>query len=632
MDKKKILVVAGGLQIGGAERVAANISKYSEDDTFEFHYLVFEGNENVYGPEILERGGKVITVPQPRKNYVSYIINLWKLMKQHRYAAVHSHTMFNSGINLAVAWINRIPIRIAHSHTTKTEVPVSLAQKIYEYLMRQLVVFSSTHYFACGVDAGEWLFGRKVFQKKGYVMRNGIDTEMFAWSEKNRTKIRTLYGVEEAFVIGHTGTLVKVKNQKFLIEQMPDILRKKTNAVLMLVGGNEGNELENLKATAKECGVEERVIFCGAVLNTNEYLSAFDVFVFPSTREGTPLALLEAQTNGLPCIVSENVPTDAFLTDLVTTLPLNNLKTWVHCICSASRIMPEQYQAKVADAGYDARSAYNQIYEIYRGMEMQQKAIVSLSFDDGRGDNAEVVDQILLPKGIPATLNITTGYIDGTCPVLFLPSTKEPMKKEDVIRFAASPLIEIALHGDQHQNTPDDIMKGRKKLMEWLGKDEKYLFGFASPKSELSIKTWDSPQFRELRCKLLYMRTSFRIESYHFMRTIFRKIGRVLHIPLLYKVAFADSAMRFRDDKIIYSVCVHRDITFQQVRALIEDSIKKNASVTLMFHSIIDDCTGEDTWSWGKMKFMMLCDYLAKMREEGKLDVLTTREMIERMQ
>ena len=44
---KKILIIAGALHIGGAERVAANLCLYSPEKEFSFDYLIFEGYENV---------------------------------------------------------------------------------------------------------------------------------------------------------------------------------------------------------------------------------------------------------------------------------------------------------------------------------------------------------------------------------------------------------------------------------------------------------------------------------------------------------------------------------------------------------------------------------------------------------
>lgn len=366
---KRILVIPGGLQMGGAERVAANISLYAPEGEFEFHYLVFEGHDNVYGPEIEERGGKVITIPPPSAGYIVYIQRLKKLIRENGYSAVHSHTMFNSGINLAVAKLNGVPVRIGHSHTIrKTENSVPIAQKCYEWFMRHVILWSATDLLACGVEAGEWLFGKRAFARKGHVIHNGIDTDEFAYSEENRDRIRTQYGFSaDAHVIGHSGTLLPLKNQEFLIRLMPELLRKKPNVRLMLLGGGEETELVRLQEIAKECGVSDVVTFCGGVMNPGECLSAMDIFAFPSLREGTPLALIEAQANGLPCVISDRIPEDAILTDLVQPISLEKEAEWTDALTSACRRDPGRYASIIEMAGYSTKTSCLPIYEVYRG-------------------------------------------------------------------------------------------------------------------------------------------------------------------------------------------------------------------------------------------------------------------------
>ena len=276
--------------------------------------------------------------------------------------------MFNSGINLAIAKLLGIPIRIGHSHTTKkTENSVSVIQRGYEWFMRKLILWSATDLLACGVEAGEWLYGEKAFTRSGRVIQNGIDTDLFSYSEENRHRIRSQYGIEEDdFVIGHSGTLLPLKNQEFLIRMMPKVRAKNPKIRLLLLGQGKSEELSRLQRIASECEVSDIVTFCGSVLNVNEYLSAMDVFAFPSLREGTPLALIEAQANGLPCIVSDRIPEDAFLTDLVCPMSLDDAGAWTDALINARRRDPTRYAEQIEEAGYSVKTAYDPIYEIYR--------------------------------------------------------------------------------------------------------------------------------------------------------------------------------------------------------------------------------------------------------------------------
>lgn len=55
----------------------------------------------------------------------------------------------------------------------------------------------------------------------------------------------------------------------------------------------------------------------------NRILQAMDVFLFPSLYEGLGIAALEAQATGLPCIISDSVPSECRVTDLAESLDLN---------------------------------------------------------------------------------------------------------------------------------------------------------------------------------------------------------------------------------------------------------------------------------------------------------------------
>ena len=119
----------------------------------------------------------------------------------------------------------------------------------------------------------------------------------------------------------------------------------------------------------------------------------------------------------------------------------------------------------------------------------RDKSNIAISFDDGRQDNVSVI-QRLTANGIPATLYVTTGYVDGTCPEDTRPTAKPAMSVNDVIQLFRDPLVEIGLHGDKHLNEDSDISEGRKKLIKWLGLDANSRFGFASPETSFSVSAF----------------------------------------------------------------------------------------------------------------------------------------------
>lgn len=364
---KKILVICGSLRIGGAEKVAADLCLYAPKDYFEFHYLLFEGLGDDYRREIENRGGKVIFWPSPSDGYWNYYKKLIELLKENNYSAVHSHTMFNSGINLFAARKCHVPVRIAHSHTTKTETKVPLKQKIYEMIMRIFISLCATHLFACGVAAGNWMFGKGTFQKKGTVIHNGIDTEKYRFSLDYRRNVRKELDMEESYIIGHAGVLCTVKNQTFLIRLMPEIIKRISNARLVLLGYGTDEIINTHRELINQLHLEKHVLLYGVTNRVEQFLSAFDVFAFPSLREGTPLALLEAQCNGLPCIVSTNVPDDVFISDLIHSVSLEKPQEWVRILTERTRHDAEKYADQVSDKGYDVHRTYDYLYQVYEG-------------------------------------------------------------------------------------------------------------------------------------------------------------------------------------------------------------------------------------------------------------------------
>ena len=236
---------------------------------------------------------------------------------------------------MLAAWLARAHGRICHSHTAKDGAPQTLQRRLYKALMRLLIRCFSTEYWACGIEAGKELYGSRWFKRHGKVIQNGIAFSDYQYRKESAEEIRQRYGLEGKFVIGHVGHYVSVKNQAFLISLMPEVVKKRPNAILLMFG--EGEDRGYLSTLIHANGLEERVRLMGNVRDICKVLSSFDLFVFPSLYEGTPIALIEAQANGLPCLISDCIPDDACQTELIHRLPLEEKKKWIHAIAFMQR-------------------------------------------------------------------------------------------------------------------------------------------------------------------------------------------------------------------------------------------------------------------------------------------------------
>jgi len=252
-----------------------------------------------------------------------------------------------------------VPVRICHNHSTAHwgEGIKTLAK----YVLRLPSRLAATDYFACGEDAGRWMFGNRLFNAgQVFVLPSAIAGEDYAFDAKSRADIRRGLGLDEdSFVVGHVGRFCYPKNHLFLLDIFAAIKRLQPKAVLLLIG--EGELLPRIEEAAHKLRLTESVKFLGVKQDLGAWYSAMDVFLMPSFYEGLGIVGLEAQANGLPCVFSNNVPAEVLLAENVDQLSLKlGPETWAQKALHASRIaaapLPESYaidmQAKTLAAAY----------------------------------------------------------------------------------------------------------------------------------------------------------------------------------------------------------------------------------------------------------------------------------------
>jgi 1,2-diacylglycerol 3-alpha-glucosyltransferase len=137
---------------------------------------------------------------------------------------------------------------------------------------------------------------------------NGVDTSCFAPGEGREQLRRDLEIPGEHMVLIFLGRMSEVKQPELLVEAFSHLHRIRPDTTLVMAGG--GDRLEATRACARDLGIDDSVRFLGTVdsdVNPELYRVA-DCFVMASRSEGSPLALLEALSTGLPAIVSPIEP------------------------------------------------------------------------------------------------------------------------------------------------------------------------------------------------------------------------------------------------------------------------------------------------------------------------------------
>ena len=268
---------------GGVESVVMNYYRNIDKSKVQFHFICDEDSTDIPYDEIEKLGGKVIIVP-PYQKLFKYQKELYKIFKENGYKIVHSHINALSVFPLRAAKKAGVPIRIAHSHTTsnKKEWKRNLAKNI----LRPFSKLYANKFFACTKHAGEWLFGKKIIERKELnVINNAIDLKKFEFNEKTREDLRKELGIkEDTLIIGHVGRFMKQKNHEFLIEVFKELIKKNDNSILMLIG--QGPLLNDMKQKVRDLKIEDKVQFMGQVTDVEKYYNIMDVFLFPSIYEG----------------------------------------------------------------------------------------------------------------------------------------------------------------------------------------------------------------------------------------------------------------------------------------------------------------------------------------------------------
>lgn len=261
-----------------------------------------------------------------------------------------------------------------------------------------------------------------------------------------------------------------------------------------------------------------------------------------------------------------------------------------------------------------------------------KKIVVSLSFDDGRKDNYYNVLPLLEKYSIPATFNISTGYVERRILPQVLFCNNEPMTPEQVIEMSHHNLVEIACHGDLHSNNFDDILKNKAIIEEWLGLGEKVPLGFASPNSKMHLDFVNSNKHFFLENNIIYVRSGANLNTYDFKKRIVSKMSRCITLPYFYKLANKQNLITNLKHYEIFvnSVPVLHNNTIQQVEYLIEYCIKYSKSVIFMFHSILktNEVNSECICSWEYKNFLKLCDFLSNKRKNNEIEIMKTKDMI----
>lgn len=348
---------------GGAESIVMNYYRHIDRSKVQFDFMVHREQRGAFDDEIEAMGGRIYRMcPIYPQNFGKYKKMLRKFFSEHpEYRIIHSHMSELGYFAFKEAKRQGVPVRICHAHNTPNGFDLKMIMRTYfKTAMKPYI----THRLICGTAAGCWLFGEK-YQDQFIMMNNAIDTAQYAFSPAIRAEMRRELGLENRFVVGHVGRFAEQKNHMFLLEIFAALAQKRSDAVLLLVGG--GAREDEIRKRVQALGLQERVKFLGVRNDINRVMQAMDIFLFPSLFEGLPVTMVEAQTAGLPCFISESIPPQCILTENVRRISLDEpAAKWAEIILDETSLeRRKDIRDIIVRAGFDITENAKWLQEFY---------------------------------------------------------------------------------------------------------------------------------------------------------------------------------------------------------------------------------------------------------------------------
>lgn len=372
----RVLHFIGSMTNGGAESYIMNQYRNIDRTKVQFDFLTTREGEYAFNEEIRRLGGKIYVVRSPKEQgALGYVRDIVKVLKNDkRIKVVHSHTLYSCGYSVLAGFLGGVKIRISHSHNTKKYTDGGLKRKLYQFVMRSLILTFSTNYFACGQEAGVNLYGKRYLKsKKSKFIPNSVDIDRFELtSTEQRSQLKQSLGIAENLpVYTNIGRFTEQKNHKYQLKIIKALKQAGHDFRYLMVG--QGELMDDIQKLAEDMDIADKIIFTGARQDIPDILSITDLFVMPSLYEGLPVTMIEAQAAGVPCACSDTITHQADIgLDMISYIGISDddLPKWEKA-CTGfpkkDQFKREKIVQQLKQLSFDSKAGAQNLCSIYIG-------------------------------------------------------------------------------------------------------------------------------------------------------------------------------------------------------------------------------------------------------------------------
>jgi len=316
--------------------------------------------------ETLDALGVDITYLQRGKFDPATFTDLMKEIDRRRIDVLHLHGYGATTFGRMAAKLKRIPV-VLHEHANLTSTPW------FQQVADRLLAGTTDIAIAVSDSTADFVRGpRKIPAERVRVVYLGAPLEEFS-RERTPAEIaatRQELGLgPDDLAVGTVTRLHESKGNAFLIDAARDVIAARPRARFVLVG--EGPLDGALRAQAQALGLGDRFLFHGFHRDTAAVLSAFDLSVFPSLWEGTPLTAFEALAAGKPIVSTDADGLLDILEDGVTAwiVPKRDAaalgRAIVHAIDHPEERAAKAAAARAAGRDYDIAAFVRKMERLY---------------------------------------------------------------------------------------------------------------------------------------------------------------------------------------------------------------------------------------------------------------------------
>jgi glycosyltransferase involved in cell wall biosynthesis len=225
---------------------------------------------------------------------------LLRVIDERRIDVLHLHGYGATTFGRLAGALRRLPT-IVHEHANLTTTPW-----FQQMADRALEPFTDIALAVSKTTADFVIRARMIPANKVQVVYLGVPLEEFSRlrSAQEVARARAELGITaDEFAVGTVTRLHESKGNSYLVDAAARVLRERPRTRFFLVG--EGPLLADLQAQATAIGLGDQFVFAGFRRDVAGTLSAFDLSVFPSLWEGTPITAFEALAMGKPIVATD---------------------------------------------------------------------------------------------------------------------------------------------------------------------------------------------------------------------------------------------------------------------------------------------------------------------------------------